>query len=396
VTALAELPALPQVRQLAERQSREAYWRSLGALARRGKVPNVALSHLAVRVLLFLLGQRPGYFAHQQVIADAVESNLTSVRKALFELRDARFLSWDLIPPQHPLPTGKYTRTNVNQYFVEADALLRALGGDEAGGPPRTVASTHPNSSASTGTDPKFEQDPPQPPSGRPTPRPDGHSGEGEIQFSKFHGARPALGQPRTVAGVRRADQGLSRTVPPELEKVLAAWRTLDLGEPDDRSMRALRNRHAEGATSEQLAGAVEGARHDEWLRQGRAKSPFAVVFASLATVDRFASSGREHARRIEATARERAAERRAARARFDDIPALSRAESAELAALAVRTMDQPAPPPIRANDSPIPTGNSLAIAISSAINAHPRDIPCTKDVAQIQVRGVGNSSRSP
>jgi hypothetical protein len=84
------------------------------------------------------------------------------------------------------------------------------------------------------------------------------------------------LGQPHTTAGVHRADQGRSRTVPQELEKVLAAWRTLGLGEPDDRSMRALRNRHAEGATSEQLAMAVEGARHDEWLRQGRAKSPFA------------------------------------------------------------------------------------------------------------------------
>jgi hypothetical protein len=88
--------------------------------------------------------------------------------------------------------------------------------------------------------------------------------------------------------------------VAPELEKVLAAWRTLDLGEPDDRSVRALKNRHAEGATSEQLAAAVEGARHDEWLRQGRAKSPIAVVFASLASVDRFADAGREHARKAE------------------------------------------------------------------------------------------------
>jgi hypothetical protein len=79
--------------------------------------------------------------------------------------------------------------------------------------------------------------------------------------------------------------------LPPELEKVLAAWRSLDLGEPDDRSMRALRNRHAEGATSEQLAGAVQGARHEEWLRQGHAKPPFAVVFTSLASIERFAGA---------------------------------------------------------------------------------------------------------
>jgi hypothetical protein len=69
------------------------------------------------------------------------------------------------------------------------------------------------------------------------------------------------------------------------------------------------------------------------------------VVFASLATIERFASSGREHARRTEATARERAAERRAARARFDDVVALSPAESAELAALALRTVAYPVPP---------------------------------------------------
>jgi len=148
------------------------------------------------------------------------------------------------------------------------------------------------------------------------------------------------------VAGVRRADQGHSRTGPPELEKVLAAWRTLDLGEPDDRSVRALRNRYAEGATSEQLAAAVEGARHDEWLRKGHAKSPFAVVFASLASVDRFANAGREHARKTDEAARQRAAERRAVRPQFDDVAALRPAESAELIALALRTVSYAAPNP--------------------------------------------------
>lgn len=341
MTAPAERPAPGQVRHLAERQTREMYWRCLGALARRGKVPNIALSHPAVRVLLFLLGQCPGYFAHQKVIAEAIESNLTTVRKALFELRDAGLLRWDLIPPHHPLPTGKYTRTNVNKYFVEADALVRALGGDEAAAPPKTVASTHPNSSASTGTDPKFEQDPPFPPGDRSKPPPDRLRGEEGGRFSKFHGARTASPEPRPAAGMRRPVQS---ALPPELEKVLAAWRTLGLGEPDDRSVRALENRQAEGATTEQLAAAVEGARHDEWLRQGRANSPFAVVFASQTTIERFASAGREHARRAEATARERAAERRATLARFDDVAALSPAESVELAALALRAVDAPLP----------------------------------------------------
>lgn len=105
----------------------------------------MALSQLAVRVLVFLLGQRPGCFAHQKVIAEALDSNLTSARGALFERRDAGLVRWNLIPPHHPLPTGKYTRTNVNQYFVEAEALLQALAGDESATPPRTVVSTHPN-----------------------------------------------------------------------------------------------------------------------------------------------------------------------------------------------------------------------------------------------------------
>jgi hypothetical protein len=125
----------------------------------------------------------PGYFAHQKVIAEAVESNLTSVRKALFELRDAGFVAWDLIPPHHPLPTGKYTRTNVNQYFVQVDALLRALGGDEAVGPPKTVAPTHPNSSASTGTILNLNKIPPYPPRGRSKPPPDRHPGKGRLNF---------------------------------------------------------------------------------------------------------------------------------------------------------------------------------------------------------------------
>jgi hypothetical protein len=335
MNALGVLPVLGRVTQLAERHNRELYGRCLVALARRGKVPNVPLSHLAVRVLTFLLGQRPGYFAHQKVIAEAVESNLTSVRNALFELRNAGFVSWELIPPHHALPTGKYTRTNVNQYFVEAEALLHALGGDEAAGPPRAVASTHPNSGASTGTDLRSEQkDPPLPPSGGSKPQRDGRATEGEIRFSEFDGARAAKGQAR-VAGRRGADRGQSAAEPPELEKILAAWRALNLSEPDDQSVRALQNRHAEGATVEQLVAAVEGAKHDEWLR-GRAKSPFAVVFASLESVERFANAGREHARKTEAAARQRMAERRATLDRSSDVAPLNPGEYAKLAALAL------------------------------------------------------------
>lgn len=111
MTALAKIPVVGEVKRLRHQQEREVYGHALFALARKGAVTGVALSHLAIRVLLFLLGQRPGYFGHQKVIAAAVESNLTSVRGALFELRRAGLVTWELIPPHHPLPTGNYTRT---------------------------------------------------------------------------------------------------------------------------------------------------------------------------------------------------------------------------------------------------------------------------------------------
>jgi hypothetical protein len=264
--------------------------------------------------LLFLLGQRPGYFAHQKVIADSVESNLTSVRRALFELRDAGLVSWDLIPPHHALPTGKYTRTNVNRYFVDADALLLALGGDQAAGPSGRVAPTHPDSAASTGTDPKFEQDAPLPPKHRSRRQRDEHVAEGEIRFPDFPRAQLATGQPNSTGDALRSKQGGSPQVPSELGQVLAAWRALDLSEPDDRSVRALRNRQAEGATIEQLTAAVQGAKHDPWLRQRRAQSPFAVVFTSLSSIARYSAAGREHAQQAEGATRRLAAERRPAR----------------------------------------------------------------------------------
>jgi len=60
---------------------------------------------------------------------------------------------------------------------------------------------------------------------------------------------------------------------------------------------------------------------------------------ASLASVDRFADAGREYARKIEATSRLRAGERRASLDRFNDVAALSPTENAELAALALSTV---------------------------------------------------------
>lgn len=347
MTPAAELP-IGQVKRLAERDDRERYARALVALARKGAVPGVALGHLAVRVLLFLLGQRPGYFAHQKVIATAVDSNLTSVRGALFELREGGLVSWELIPPHHALPTGNFTRTNVNRYFVEAEALLRRLGATDAA--PRTVAPTHPNSDASTGTSSEFEQDLPLPPPGAATSKHTERASRGEGRFKK---------EDRTAPGQQlRADQSRPPLPQADVETVLASWRQLNLGEPDDRSVRALQNRWAEGASAEQFMAAVEGARHDEWLSQGRAKSAFAVVFASIASIERFSVAGREHAQRAEAEARRRAAERRAARDRLRVTAQLSPSENAVCAEQALKALLEVVGrhPPLSVNREPRPS----------------------------------------
>lgn len=329
-------PPLATVAQLAERRVREAYWQALVGVARRGKVPGVELGHLALRVLMFLLGQRPGYFGHHKVIAEAVETNLTSLRAVLAELRDAGLLTWELVPPHHQLPTGKYTRTNVNRYFAQTDVLLRALGSDVAPTQRRTVAPTHPNSDASFGTDPKFEQHSPLPLDTHLSQSSDqGPHAEG-AEFLKLPRPEHARAEPRGAPNGRAALGDASAL--PDLDDVLNRWRTLGLGEPDDRSKRALRNRYAEGATLGELQAAVYGAAHDDWLRRGRANAPFAVVFASIDSVSRFATSGRAHARASDAAARQRAIERRTQLDALRDVPQAScRAENAEHAAAALR-----------------------------------------------------------
>jgi hypothetical protein len=68
----------------------------------------------------------------------------------------------------------------------------------------------------------------------------------------------------------------------------------LRLGKPTGWKERAaLRNRQSDGATYEELRAAIDGARTSEWLAK-RAGSPFAVVFANIASLRRFAHEGRK------------------------------------------------------------------------------------------------------
>jgi hypothetical protein len=99
--------------------------------------------------------------------------------------------------------------------------------------------------------------------------------------------------------------------LPPELEPIAAAWTGHGLGALDAKSVKALENRLAEGATLEQLAAAVEGANVDVWLRRGGARSPFAVVFANRASLERRAHEGRKVLDARAAATRHEAEERR-------------------------------------------------------------------------------------
>jgi hypothetical protein len=296
---------------------RANYERFAFLLFRKGQIPGLELGHLEFRVLLFLLGQKPGaYAAHQRTIAEACNTNTTSVRQALARLRAAGLVLWELIPPHHALPTGRYTRTNVCRYWVNLARLVSLLEVSappppsaparspkpETSTPPRSPkpeASTPPNSGASYGTRIRSEQQPPPlAPVVASSPASEQVPPEGEAN-SQIRGD-----------GGQAATLPVSQELSPELATVGASWEKIGLGELDCRARRALENRRREGATLEQLEAAVIGAGADEWIRY-RAKVPFAVVFASVASIERFAHEGRRILEAQTSQARREAEERR-------------------------------------------------------------------------------------
>jgi hypothetical protein len=259
--------------------SRESSARCAFALYCRGHLPGIDLSHLGFRLLLFLLGQRPGaYAAHYETIATQLRSNRDSVMREAHRLREAGLLRCELIPPHHPLPfrAGSYTRTNVLRFDVDVERLGALL---EVGGAP-SVAKVRPSTGAkpppSTGAKPPpsprtIEIYEPQPPSSKPPPN---------------------QGMPEPPGGREAVSKELGGREM-EIEPVAQAWLRLGLGELGAKERKALENRLHEGATLEQLLDAVAGAAEHAWLRTG-ARSAFAVVFANLPAVARFAHDGRK------------------------------------------------------------------------------------------------------
>ncbi|HEY5960363.1 MAG TPA: hypothetical protein VIV60_27605, partial [Polyangiaceae bacterium] len=70
------------------------------------------LSHRDLRVLMFLLGQVPGYFAHHKTMAEALDSSANPIGQALLALRRAGLPSRAALDPtlvQQPTPRLKRT-----------------------------------------------------------------------------------------------------------------------------------------------------------------------------------------------------------------------------------------------------------------------------------------------
>jgi hypothetical protein len=169
--------------------TRANYERFAFLLLRTGHVPGRALAHRDFRVLLFLLGQKPSHYAtHHHTIAKACDSNTTSIRQSLGRLRAAGLVLWELIPPHHALPTGRFTRTNVNRYWVHLPRLAGLL--EAPARPPATL----PKSDASSGT---------------------------EIRRRPLLGGVPRVGSPASSLLPRRSDS--SPPIPPRF--VAFAWR---------------------------------------------------------------------------------------------------------------------------------------------------------------------------
>jgi len=84
------------------------------------------------------------------------------------------------------------------------------------------------------------------------------------------------------------------QSIEPEVERVEEAWSATGLPALDARGRAAIGGRRREGAALAELLLAVAGASADPWLRRPQCRVPHAVVFASLASVGRFADAGRE------------------------------------------------------------------------------------------------------
>jgi hypothetical protein len=182
------------------------------------------------------------------------------VRESLRRLREAGLVLWELIPPLHRLPTGNFARTNVNRYWVNVGCLLSLLGTPHVPveKAPKSEASTQPNSDASSGTVSRSEES--FPPTPRELPNPistqaatgEAVSKKPEERTTECAGTARERGfAQRRERAENRPGQHLEPHTPSELEPVLASWLKLKLGEPDDRSRRALVNRRAEGASIE-------------------------------------------------------------------------------------------------------------------------------------------------
>jgi hypothetical protein len=293
------------------------YQQACFALCKRGHVVGIRLTAMQFRVLAYLLSERPGLVIYQKHIAKALQCSTKQVYRALKALRRLKLVDAPMILAEHPLPwkyNGKPARwdNRVLRYWVDTERVT--VEAPRQG--PRLVEPVENVSSDGTleSTSPKYERETVQTASPTP-PREPAELGaeEGPHAPSGHRVASETPGSGGGAAGEsahahrrrrkRESGEGGESTphaaTPAQLDALGKAWDGLGLRDhygnstAGPRERKAFENRMGEGCSAEEIADAIAGAAgHRDWFEK-RAGRCFAIVFADVCSVRRFAAEGR-------------------------------------------------------------------------------------------------------
>lgn len=266
--AAAEPPALLPPR-VASEADLEVCRRCAFLLLGRGHVPGVKLDHVAWRLLLFLIGQGPGYAARRRTLAKKLDTNETSIKVALARLRAVEvqpgvplLRSEVKVPLNGKLPWRPTTRAtaNLHGYDVSTSELLPWLR--DADRRERAEAQAE---RAAVGTARKL---------GLKSVRTSGSNPDRTLNGS-MDGliATPSSPSPTTTEAQAPAatSQAVKNSAGPEIRSIAHAWAAIQLGPAlGTRELRTLAKRARDGCSLDELRDAVRGATHPEQEREAR------------------------------------------------------------------------------------------------------------------------------
>jgi hypothetical protein len=322
----------------------EAHWKPASVdleraqlyVSRGGRVRGAPLKPVHRVVLCYLLSEQARYgngkTIFQKNIARELGLHRLQVQRAIAALRRWGLVLTILIQANHEKPWSsrasqpEYTRNKILRYWCRADRILAPEPPEGLSGEPSDGSCSEPSPRRERSCE---EQPPPTPATGDALAQADAPAGHRESRATLTRPPRPrrpcradARGESRPGAEEQAAGrdaQGRSqapREASPELEAELTAlavrWNCLGMPHANGsassvgpRERQAWRNRLAEGCTVGELAEAIVGADKGDsagWLRGGRARvGAFGVVFATIASVRRYAAEGRSAIDRGEA-----------------------------------------------------------------------------------------------